>query len=313
MAEASRRLELSSQFHIHDLPGQIFAADVVEQGLAEIRIDGWTTSLRSLEPLGEPTWRLRMHGHENAVFARDGVLLHAQLAGGHISATVASRDAALADAELERLRALFPAPDLSSRHEVQVTFWTYGPHGPQPSWRSIAVPGWDEIRANYGAGTRAELDRLMRGFQPAHGGQLILWHGLAGTGKTFALRALAWEWRDWCELHYIVDPDSFFGERADYLIGVLLQPGYEAMAMHRGMARMMVMSGGTAFQEIAGERGGGGRRGQQGLARPPARRHGRTALGRRARPHGAGPVALSERRRRAHRPGASRPRPRDDQ
>ena len=93
----------------------------------------------------------------------------------------------------------------------------------------------------------------MRGFQPAHGGQLILWHGLAGTGKTFALRALAWEWRDWCELHYIVDPDSFFGERADYLIGVLLQPGYEAMAMHRGMARMMVMSGGTAFQEIAGD------------------------------------------------------------
>ena len=72
--------------------------------------------------------------------------------GGHLSATVASRDAALADAELERLRALFPAPDLSSRHEVQVTFWTYGPHGPQPSWRSIAVPGWDEIRDNYGGG-----------------------------------------------------------------------------------------------------------------------------------------------------------------
>ena len=55
MAGESRRLELSSQFHIHDLPGQMFAADVVEQGLAEIRIDGWTTSLRSLEPLGEPT------------------------------------------------------------------------------------------------------------------------------------------------------------------------------------------------------------------------------------------------------------------
>jgi hypothetical protein len=125
-----------------------------------------------------------------------------------------------------------------------------------PSWRSIAVPGWDEIRDNYGAGTRAELERLMRGFQPAHGGQLILWHGLAGTGKTFALRALAWEWRDWCELHYIVDPDSFFGERADYLIGVLLQPGYEAMSMSPGMMRMMAMSGGMAYGnstiEIAG-------------------------------------------------------------
>jgi hypothetical protein len=48
-----------------------------------------------------------------------------------------------------------------------------------------------------------------------------------GTGKTFALRALAWEWRDWCELHYIVDPDSFFGQHADYLMHVLLQSEWE--------------------------------------------------------------------------------------
>ena len=70
----------------------------------------------------------------------------------------------------------------------------------------------------------------MSGFRPAHGGQLVLWHGEAGTGKTFALRALAWAWRNWCDLHYIVDPDSFFGEHADYLMSVLLQPQY-AMPM----------------------------------------------------------------------------------
>jgi len=83
----------------------------------------------------------------------------------------------------------------------------------------------------------------MRNFTPAHGGQLILWHGEAGTGKTFALRALAWEWRDWCELQYIVDPDSFFGEHADYLMSVLTQPGYAEMPDPRVMHRMM-MSGG---------------------------------------------------------------------
>src|ERR1041384_3646648 len=71
----------------------------------------------------------------------------------------------------------------------------------------------------------------MTEFRPAHGGQLILWHGLAGTGKTFGLRALAWEWRDWCDLHYIVDPDSFFGDHADYLMSVLMQPEYTPM-MH---------------------------------------------------------------------------------
>jgi SpoVK/Ycf46/Vps4 family AAA+-type ATPase len=84
----------------------------------------------------------------------------------------------------------------------------------------------------------------MGGFQPSRGGQLVLWHGDAGTGKTFALRALAWEWREWCQFHYIVDPDSFFGEHADYLISVLLQPavpmmvGQGGFGMHHVFARI---------------------------------------------------------------------------
>jgi hypothetical protein len=75
----------------------------------------------------------------------------------------------------------------------------------------------------------------MREFRPSHGGQLVLWHGTPGTGKTFALRALAWEWREWCQLHYIVDPDSFFGQHADYLMNVLMQPGMPMMALGGGM------------------------------------------------------------------------------
>src|SRR5262249_6621640 len=133
---------------------------------------------------------------------------------------------------LAALHARLPAPEPISSHDVTITFWTYGPHGPQPTWRSIAVPGWDEIDANYTGSTKAGLERLMRDFEPARGGQLIRWHGRPGTGKTFALRALAWEWRRWCEFHYIVDPDLFFGQRADYLMSVLLQPGHTEMTMH---------------------------------------------------------------------------------
>ena len=89
----------------------------------------------------------------------------------------------------------------------------------------------------------------MQGFRPAHGGQLVLWHGDAGTGKTFALRALAWEWRNWCSLHYIVDPDSFFGQHADYLMNVLMQPGWEAMGAMQSQG-WTAYGGGTSTVEV---------------------------------------------------------------
>ena len=50
-------------------------------------------------------------------------------------------------------------------------------------------------------------------------GQLLLWHGEPGTGKTYALRALAWEWRAWCRFHYVTDPERFFNE-ANYMLDV---------------------------------------------------------------------------------------------
>ena len=49
-----------------------------------------------------------------------------------------------------------------------------------------------------------------RRFDDEHAGRLILWHGMPGTGKTHALRALAWEWRRWCDFHYVTDPEELF-------------------------------------------------------------------------------------------------------
>ena len=198
-------------------------------GYPVLRTEHWTTSATELADIGEPLLLSLSANGAQAVFEADGVLSTVGLFGGGVYASVAAGSAEAIAERLARLREAFPPPDPSSAHEVTVTFWTYSPHGPMPSWRSIAVPEWNEIAPNYTASTRAALDGLMQGFRPAHGGQLVLWHGEAGTGKTFALRALAWEWRNWCGLHYIVDPDSFFGQHADYLMNVLMQPGWEAM------------------------------------------------------------------------------------
>jgi hypothetical protein len=223
------QLRLTHQVEHDGLASGLFSSKLLERGDTEVKGDGWATSARELPPLGEPLYRYRGEGREFLLVEVDGVLLQINLYSGTVYLNAAARSAEAIDALVQKLRELLPTPDPSSAHEVTVTFWTYGPHGPMPSWRSIAVPSWPEIRDNYSAETRLELDRLMTNWQPAHGGQLVLWHGIAGTGKTFGLRALAWEWREWCDFHYIVDPDTFFGQHADYLMSVLLQPEYMGM------------------------------------------------------------------------------------
>lgn len=223
--EPRHQLRLTHQIE-HDLVDGLFNSRVLERGDRELRRDGWATSARELPELGEPLFRSSAESAETLLIEVGEVLLQISLYSGVVHVQAAAPSLPPIEALLERLRRELPAPDPSSAHEVTVTFWTYGPQGPVPSWRSIAVPSWDEIRQNYAATTQAGLEQLMGDFQPAHGGQLVLWHGVAGTGKTFGLRALAWEWRDWCDFHYIVDPDTFFGQHADYLMSVLLQPEY---------------------------------------------------------------------------------------
>jgi hypothetical protein len=87
--------------------------------------------------------------------------------------------------------------------------------------RSLVVPTWDEIKGNYPASVAENLSSfIVRG--PKQPGRLLLWHGLPGTGKTYALRALSREWREWCEVHYLLDPERFFGGSTDYMMECLL-------------------------------------------------------------------------------------------
>jgi hypothetical protein len=149
-----------------------------------------------------------------ALVTLQGETAHCRMAGAERAIIV----------DIERwLHDRFPATQTTECREIPVRFWSCGAHGASSVSRTIAVPGYEEIRDNYPLAARERLGQLLGPhFRPAEGGQLILWHGSPGTGKTYALRALGWEWRGWCELHYVVDPEVFFGQRADYMLDVVL-------------------------------------------------------------------------------------------
>jgi hypothetical protein len=248
MTDLSSRLRVLTSLEQDSPATAFFYSRLIEDQLAEVHTDRWATSERTLAEVGKPLFRVSAPEQETVIVQHGSALLNVTMYSGYVHAQAAGESAADCEAALERLRAVLPAPEPVARHDVPVTFWTYTPNGPMPSMRAIAVPEWSEIRENYAAETRGELERIMSGFRPSHGGQLILWHGDAGTGKTFALRALAWEWREWCQIHYIVDPDTFFGQRADYLMTVLTQPDEMAARLH--MMRSYHGFGGGVFTQM---------------------------------------------------------------
>ena len=222
------RLTITDELCLSGLSETHFGSLVLERGVPHTAEAYWPTSVGSLDallPHALATTRSQR--------SRSALLDVSSLFGEDAFAFVRLRDGGaqvrIAAAELHRLpeieawlRDCLPVA-VSKDRQVPVTFWSYGTYGASSISRSIGVPAWEEIRDNYPEAVRKQLARLVDpAFRPAEGGQLVLWHGPPGTGKTYALRALAWEWRKWCDLEYVVDPERLFGEHADYLLDVVL-------------------------------------------------------------------------------------------
>lgn len=152
----------------------------------------------------------------------DGGIVEISLADGICRLNVAHHEAASVRAIVARFRELLPEL-VPVDGRCPMTFWSDSSHGPAARTRQIVVPKWGAINLNYSSNVQRRLGPLMDAtFRPSTTGQLILWRGEPGTGKTYALRSLIWEWRAWASFHYVTDPEKFFGSDADYMMEVIM-------------------------------------------------------------------------------------------
>lgn len=82
--------------------------------------------------------------------------------------------------------------------------------------KRVAKRPWNEIERNYPAKARKAIDTLMKVNRETLGGKLLLLYGPPGTGKTNVLASLAHEWKQWCDVDSVLDPEVLFTD-AGYL------------------------------------------------------------------------------------------------
>jgi Domain of unknown function (DUF5925)/ATPase family associated with various cellular activities (AAA) len=138
-----------------------------------------------------------------------------------VQVLVTGETASLADEVMDRIRGAVPVPERPDTQE-RVTLWAAGANrSPTRHRRWIDAPRWATIERNYPGDVRSVLTELMAmAGPPRQTGRLLLWYGDAGTGKTTAIRALAHEWSRWADVHFVLDPEAFFGA-PDYLMQVV--------------------------------------------------------------------------------------------
>jgi hypothetical protein len=214
-------LTLTGEFCASSLPYHRWSALVAEQALPHTAHFDWPSKTGLVRVRDVALATTRSHRGEQAFVDLGSALLYVAFGRGGVEGIAAARDRRELDRAEEWLRERVPEVEPAGMQRVSIEFWSQGRRGPYSVHRTIEVPCWREIDANYPREVRAELSGLVDGnWRPSAGGRLLLWHGVPGTGKTHALRALAWEWREWCGTHYITDPEEFFGS-SEYMLDVL--------------------------------------------------------------------------------------------
>ena len=223
---SASELVLSHEYEAGDAYFATYLHQVAGRRLPHERYARWDTTAPNLDAvLDRATHSSKLWWGSAALLdleSETGCLAVVAIRSGVASIQLAAMTAdTLTDGESwlrERLPVRVPTDDQT----IPVAFWSYNQSGAYETSRSIAAPTWADIRGNYPSRLAVQLEPLMNPeYRPDGRGQLILWYGEPGTGKTYSLRALGWQWREWCAFHYVTDPETFFG-RPDYMLQVIL-------------------------------------------------------------------------------------------
>lgn len=154
----------------------------------------------------------------------DGVVATIEPFDDAISFNVFAMDQKTADMLIKKLSedlpVLRPGEDPS---EVEFGFWRLGPSNRIiQSNRLLSCPALEGLEGNYDPELFAHLGELADMDDPWEHGRLLLWNGPPGTGKTFAIRALARAWaQKGASVEVVLDAEEMF-KSSQYLYEVML-------------------------------------------------------------------------------------------
>jgi SpoVK/Ycf46/Vps4 family AAA+-type ATPase len=167
-------------------------------------------------PIGnQDNFEARIYSLDNAS------VMHLIGSRGEIDVTLNADTEETLNRIIEKVQEVFPKKEPPKNEQaIDMDFW-YMTTEPNNVTRKIEVPCWEQVKGNYTPGIQADVEELLKIKKPTNEGKLIIFNGLPGCGKTFLLRTLLWEWRDWAKGDFVLDPEVLFSSPS-YLLSLVL-------------------------------------------------------------------------------------------